>query len=198
VNVRLKHQMTFRAGVHFNNRYFTCEYSLNLWLTTGTTNIHEQNVALSRIQKLIYHELTDCVFIAQTDSKQIKLYKAAHMRVSELPEEPLDQIIGIMLYCKLNAVTEGRLRIHDLELASDQGDMMFYCHAEEENIGPFSVQSWWHDPGPKISNIKGTDKRIVAMQERMGWSHYGLDWEEDNIEPVKESVVLPFRKDDTE
>ena len=190
--------MTFRAGVHFNNRFFTCEYSLNMYLTTGTTDIHEQNVALSRIQQMIYHEFTDCVFIDQANTKQIKLYKAANMKVSELPEDPLDQIIGIMLFCKLNAVTEGRLRIHDLELASDQGENMFYCHADDENIGPFANQSWWHESGPKISNIKGTDKNIVAMQERIGWAHYGLDWTATENKEISDSVILPFRKDDNE
>jgi hypothetical protein len=199
MNVRLKHSMSFRAGVHFNTRFFICEYTLNLWLSTGTIDIHEQNVALSRIQKMIYHEFSDCVFVNQADTKQIKLYKAANMKVSDLPDDPLDQIVGIMLYCKLNAVAEGRLVIHELELASDQGDNMFFCHSAEENIGPFSAQSWWHDSSRKISNIKGLDKNIVAMQDRMNWAHYGLDWGEDqNLAPGKDSVVLPFRKDDNQ
>lgn len=190
--------MVFRAGVHFHDRYFTSEYTLKLSMITGTDDIPSQNVALMRIQHMVYQELTDALFVFNNYTKPIKLYRAAGMKVVELPEEPFDQVIGIMLYYKLNAVAEGRLVIHDIELGSDQGENMFYCHDSEENSGPFANAGWWNDALPKCTDLKERDRQVVKMQTAVNWKHFGLEWpDSDDTNPKINNVVVPFRKDDT-
>ena len=65
---------------------------------------------------LCYVVLNNCVFINQNDSKSIKKYKDAGIRVCVLPEDPVDQIISMTLLQKFNSITEGRLKVTDCTL----------------------------------------------------------------------------------
>ena len=190
--------MDFRAGVHWSDTFFISEYTVRLLLVTGTSDIQSQNVALFRMQQMVRREFTDAVFINKDNTKQIKLYRAAGMKVVELPEEPLDQIIGIMLFCKLNAVAEGRLVVLECEVGSDNGDNMFYCHDADEPIGPFAKSGWWNDVSPKITNYKERNSRVVEMANFNTWKSNGLLWpEEEEEEPVHSAnVVVVFKKDE--
>ena len=175
MNVRLKCSYYFRGGVHLEGKFLISSYTVNLLLLTQSRDVHRQNVALRRIGHMLEYEFDSTVFINIDETKQIKAYQAAGMSLTTLPEDPVDQVIGIMLYHKLNAVAENALVVHDVEISSDLGRDVIYCHGSNEIARPFSEAGWWNDPLPvHMHRIKNKE---VIVDFANSWSNLGLDWE---------------------
>jgi hypothetical protein len=54
MNVRLKHDMHFTAGIWYNNALRMNNYSVRLWMTTNSDNVQDQNTAFERIKYFVY------------------------------------------------------------------------------------------------------------------------------------------------
>jgi len=195
MNVRIRYDTSFVAGVHWQDQIYMTNYGVDVQLLTNTIDPAEQNIAMYRMKSMISDCFTSSVFINQSQQKQIKQYLAAGIAVTTLPEDPLDQIVGIMLYCKLNAVMEGRLLITNLDLSSEMGDSIVYSHSDDEVMGPLGEMGWWHSPDPihndlaKYYNKRPSDERIVEMQKAKNWKDYGFHWNAQEETPVESSVV---------
>lgn len=193
MNVRLKYDTSFTAGVHWMDKLYMTNYDVNIRLVTNTVDSEAQNIAMMRLKSMVNDQFSNCVFINQNNQKQIKQYLSAGIEVVTIPEDPVDQVIGIMLFCKLNAVMEGRMLVSDLEVTSELGDMIYYVHSMEENTGPFADDGWWSNPEPVHNDIsryikRVNDERIVEMQKHQTWKDFGFQW--DAEEPVNESTVV--------
>jgi hypothetical protein len=112
--------------------------------------------------------------------------------VTTLPEEPVDQIVGMMLYYKLNAIMEGRMTVTRLDLMSALGDSVWYQHDEEEDSpGPFRAEGWWHEPTVQHDTVAVGDvgNNVVKVVPN-AWIEYGLTWPENTPEPTANTVVF--------
>jgi hypothetical protein len=109
-----------------------------------------------------------------------------------LPDEPVDQIMGMMLYLKYNAVMENRMVVTDVEISSVQGDNMGYLHSHGENLSPgLSRDGWWVDAAPTWYDITVTHTRdkVVSLNSRPEWADHGLAWT-DATDKGSNSVVF--------
>jgi hypothetical protein len=119
-----------------------------------------------------------------------------------LPDEPVDQLIGIMLYCKLNAICEDRMVIGEVEVSSELGGGVTYMHSDEEPIGPYDQKGWWHDANLMHYNNKISEtENIMSLGAVSSWRELELQWPEDDV-PVSEDtgntiVFVNFNKDET-
>jgi hypothetical protein len=101
------------------------------------------------------------------------------VNVTTLPEEPVDQIVGMMLYYKLNAIMEGRMEIVQLDISSRLGDGVWYMHDEDDLSGPFAHEGWWHQSGVQHDSLETADTMInVVKVAPNAWIEYGLMWPE--------------------
>ena len=204
MNIRLRYDTSFTAGVHWLDKLYMTNYNVNLKLLTNCIDSDAQNLAMYRVKSMITEHFTNSVFINQNEQKQIKQYLSAGIKVTTIPEEPVDQVIGIMLFCKLNAVMEGRILVSELELTSELGDMIFYVHSEGETVGPFAEDGWWNNPEPVHNDItryikRVNDERIVEMQKQLTWKDYGFQWEPDDDSSESTVVYVDFpRKNENE
>jgi len=112
------------------------------------------------------------------------------IRVTTLPEEPVDQIVGMMLYYKLNAVMEQRMTVTGLDIASSLGDNVWYQHDEDDLSGPFATDGWWYrasmqhesiEPDPVLDNVV----KVIPT----GWYELNLDWPENSAPIVDNTIV---------
>lgn len=183
MNVRLKHNFQFTAATYINGKVLFNNYYLNLQFLTQTMDGIEQNIALDRIRHILFNQLCNSVFIEQSHKDAIKKLQAAGLQTVILPEQPVDQIVGIMLYCKLNSITEGRLEIIDVEIASDVGQNLFYCQSCEEDVGPFECQGWWWNTDPYVENVKQSKQsgNIVSLNRKDSWDTLDLHWDADIV-----------------
>ena len=61
---------------------------------------------MERLKAFVYGELANAVFVGPADAEKADMLNILGVNAVLLPDEPVDQIIGIMLYCKLNAIME--------------------------------------------------------------------------------------------
>lgn len=191
MNVKLQYDLEFVAGVYFENQLHMNSYSANLQLITNTNDAASTNIAMERLKCFVYHDLANAVFINESECEKAEMLQLLGANVTTLPEEPVDQIIGIMLFTKLNAIMEGRMNVTRLDISSAMGDGVWFQHDEDDAIGPFAKDGWWHRPGTQHNNIDietGSDK--VVKVNPYSWSEYGFIWPEEQNENSGNTVVF--------
>lgn len=191
MNVRLKYDMPFSAGVFYNDEMQMNQYNLRLWMTTNCTSPSEHNTAFERLKYFVYNEIDSAIFINSDHKDQAKRYVKAGLRVVTLPSEPVDQVVGLMLYHKLNAIMEGRIVIVETELSSALGDNMVYLHCDNEVTKDINKPAWWstNDLVRCDTNLMGHDK-VVAMHQAGAWRELDLGWEEATEDDGNENTVV--------
>ena len=193
MNVRLEYEMNWRAAIWFETRLQVNDYHATISMYTNTSNQEDHVKCMERINHFVYHELTNTVFIKQDDQEQIQALSAAGIKITPLPEEPIDQIIGIALYCKLNAILEEKMIVTGVNIQSDLGDNVRYLHGDQESRGPCDTPGWWYDAGPTHSNFKptlGGKRRVVKLNRTPSWRDLELDWSDSEPVPTNSNTVV--------
>jgi hypothetical protein len=142
------------------------------------------------------------VFINGNNLERCELLSRAGVRLTTLPEEPVDQVVGIMLHCKLNAITEDRMVITQTEISSELGENIAYLHDDDEQLGPLSGTGWWRD-----SDVSHCDRQlistdnVVTMNFNRSWRELNLQWTQESsvidVEHDNKLVFADFQKDDS-
>ena len=200
MNVRLKRDFSFTAGIYYNNRMHMNNYNLRLWMVTNSYDLDNHNIAFERLKYFIYNEIDSTVFINNEYIDAAQKFVNSGIKITTLPGEPVDQLIGIMLYYKLNAIIEDRMIIVETELSSVMGDTMTYLHSAEENSDGIKHPDWWTsaDIVHCDSEILQADN-VVAMHQASAWRELDLAWGEDKDPPSSDNTVVfaDFKRDDT-
>lgn len=191
MNVRLQYDLDFMAGIYYENQLQLNHYNVGIQLLTQVSNSVEINIAMERVKAFVYAELCDTVFFGPQDIEKADMFQMMGVNVTTLPDQPVDQIIGIMLYCKLNAIMQDRMIITKLDIQSYLGDSVWYSHDEEDSIGLFFQDGWWHKESCQHSStdIISTTEKVVKVVNQ-GWHEYGLDWPEATQEHTGNTVVF--------
>ena len=199
MNVRLQYDVEFPAGVYFNESLELNTYSVSMSMITSGKDAAHINIAMERLRMFINNELANVVFIHRIHAEQAEMLYALGVNICTLPEEPVDQIVGLMLYCKLNAIMESQLVITSLDIKSSLGDDVWYQHDEEESLGPFSQDGWWHRNSiqKETLDLDPTPENVVKVVST-GWKEYGLEWPEETKETNAKVVFPKFKKDENE
>lgn len=190
MNVRLQYDLEFLAGIYYDDCLQINSYDVSMSLVTKSKDVASTNIAMDRVKAFVYGVLQSTVFINQNNMERAEFLQLAGCNVTTLPEEPVDQIIGMMLYYKLNAIMEERMVITNLDLSSKLGDGVWYQHDEEDSAGPFSQDGWWHK-----SNIQHDTIELEEQQDNVvkvtstGWYEMDLDWPENNLPQNANTVV---------
>jgi hypothetical protein len=177
MNVRLKYDLHFNAGVYYNSNTILNNYSLRLWMITNTELAEDQNTAFERMKYFVYNHVDNTMFIDRAEQAQCAKFLQAGLSITTMPGDPVDQLIGIMLYHKLNAVMEQRMTIVETELSSSQGQAMTYLHSEGENTLGVEPPSWWQSADLSHSDFALPEsEKIVSMQTTTAWRDLDLAW----------------------
>jgi len=203
MNVRLRYSTVFTAGIFYADQMRMNNYQVRLHLLTNSEEGDDHNIALDRIKYFIHTQLNSTVFINSAESDQCKAFASARVKMTTLPEDPLDQVIGIMLYCKLNAIVEDRMIIEEVEICSELGENITYLHNDQDAQGPFADSGWWKDSDSVHCDLTLLDHEKIVALHHLGssWRDLGLDWETGliiNVNPDDNKVVFAdFAKDET-
>lgn len=182
--------MEFIAGLFYSGELLMTTYRLNLHLITASGENEDHNVALDRVRYFIHKQLEHSVFVNAGDTQACSRLHDAGIRLTTLPDEPVDQIIGIMLYLKLNAIMEGKMLVTELELSSDVGSNVIYLHDNEENLGPLTAAGWWHESDLRHGHeIIDTDK-VMSMNRNSTWRDLGLNWSRPDEDTTGNTIVF--------
>jgi hypothetical protein len=192
MNVRLGYSLRLTAGIWWDSRLIMNNYDVTFKMLTVSSDHANQNIALDRLRYMADQCFTDAVFICETEQEQIKKLHAAGIKTAVLPEEPVDQIIGMVLFAKMNAVMEGQILIRSVLLSSTAGDSIIYEHDHSEEIAPFDQLGWWLDPDP-VHEFRSTDLEsdsVLVIPDNTVWRDVGLEWNNDLVESDAGNILV--------
>ena len=191
MNVRLKYDILFTAGVYYNNQVRMNNYSLRLWMTTNSENSVDQTISFERIKYFIYTQIDSTIFINNELEDQCYLFTEVGLDITTIPGDPVDQLIGIMLYYKLNAITEDRMLVMETELSSTCGENMTYLHGEFENTSGYVQPEWWTTPDLTHSDFVPMDsENVLAIPQSTAWRELELSWPDEPALAAPGNVVV--------
>jgi len=180
MTARIQRSFDLVMGTHFTGEFYMNVYEIDIYFNVETESIKEQNIALERIKYFITECLENSIACSETETNAIENYLNANMKVCTLPEEPYDQIIGIMLMTKLNSIAEGRLVVSDISICSRMSDGVSCCQSLDDNMGPFFEKGWWSDSTTRINSYvpKNKGKKIVRLgKPTTDWDEVYLSWQ---------------------
>ena len=192
MNVRLRWDAELFATIYYNG-FRNNFYSVEISMLTNCTDSHEQNVAFERIRYIMNEQLDSALIVHQDLSKEINQFAQAGHKLVLLPEVPIDQIFGIALYCKLNAVCEGRLIVTDVAVSSRIGEGMIYQMNADDVGEKFLGDHWWNaaDCSTMPKNAVANKSKVVKITRHTPWSELGLDFARgDQEDPPNNTVVF--------
>ena len=199
MNVRLKYDMMFIAGVYYGNELRMNTYNLRLWLTTNSTEPATHNIAFERLKYFVYHELDSTILINSEHQEKCQQYARAGLKITTMPGEPVDQLVGLMLYYKLNAIAEDRMIIDETEISSSMGDNMTYLHCSGETTSIEYSPDWWMTPDTVHCDHELINSdNVVIMPQFNGWRDLDLDWPGETVAEETGNIVVfaDFKRDD--
>lgn len=199
MNVRLNLDLSFTAGVWFDNQFLMNQYLVNCNLITNTEEPDDVTIAVDRLRWWISNVAQNSVFIQNTETDKQQQFWGAQMNLIILPEVPTDQVIGMMLYSKLNAITEKKVLVADIQVTSMLSDGMRYIFDETDEYGVFLDDGWWNESEAVWWNKELVSQKdengILKMNPTIHWKDVQLHWTADEVE-AGNVVVGKFKKDD--
>jgi hypothetical protein len=198
MNIRLRYSIVFPAAAWFEDQLLMGNYTLTMNLLTQTLDPQDQSIALDRVKYFLHNELHSTVFINQSNSDQAESFADLGLNVTTLPQEPVDQIVAIALYYKLNAIMEGRMKITELVFSSDIGDNVEYFHTDAEQTALFPDQGWWKQTGLSHSDILSNDdeensgNNVITLNPtpESEWQEQELSWNQAEVTNDLAQVVF--------
>ena len=199
MNVRLKYDLPFTAGIYHDGIFYMNNYTLRVLMATVSEDPDDQTTAFERLKYFIYTCMESTVFIDADETEQCNRYVQAGLRITTMPGAPVDQLIGIMLYHKLNAVMENRMVVFETELSSALGEYMVYLHSEEENTVGYVQPEWWTTADLTHSEfVPDHPDNVVSIPQATAWREVDLAWPDDIDNNNYGNVVVfaDFKKPD--
>ena len=198
MTARIHRNFEFYAGVYFSGDFYINSYDVDITFNVESESIYEQNIALERIKYFLHDCLEHSIFLSEKEEAVFEKYTDAGLRVCTLPEEPYDQVIGIMLLVKLNAITEGRLVPIDISIGSRMSDGVSCLHSLEEDTGPFNAKGWWRESSTKINDHKVKNKKVLKLTKHKNeWNELDLGWTEQEDLILGDSAEIVFASFDS-
>lgn len=174
-NVKLSHEIGFSTVVIDGNKIYPNSFYLKLNMTTVTDNSTYQNIAIQRILFFLNEIMHGSVLCKATNPIANKFSKMAKdSNVILLPEEPFDQVIGMLLFSKLNSITEGNLEIDSLIIGSEFAPDLTYTIDDFENFDFDNSKiefPWWERLDLSTSN----NPKII--KNTPDWATFNLAWD---------------------
>lgn len=177
MSTRIEKDFTFHSAVHFNEKFYINSFRTTLSIMVESEDVREQNVAMDRLEYFFHEVLNNSLFIDENLTELIKTYKNAGIRVITLPEEPYDQIIGMVLLLKLNSIMEGKMHITDLNISSYLSDDVRFTIVSEIAEHLFDDNEWFHRNSLETENNIQNESKVVKLFEDC-WSELGLNWKD--------------------
>jgi hypothetical protein len=177
---RIHKNFTFLAAIHFEDRFMVNLYEMDAKMDIYTEDQREQNIAVERVTYLLGSVVEDCLFISIDEKDAINKYNNAGMKVCTLPEDPFDQMVGLALLNKCNAIMEGKIVMTDIVFGSKLSNLIKFELNHEVAKLEFDGKHWYNEPTLVMADKFSKKDKIVNLFDHKcdTWEDLGLTWEE--------------------
>lgn len=167
------------AAVHFNGKFMVNFYEMFASMTINTLDAPDQNIAVERITHFLGTVIEDCIFVCEKEKDAIEKYTKAGMTVCTIPEDPYDQIVGLILINKCNAIMENRIVMTDVTFGSKLSNLIKFELSNETAEAEFGGDHWWNIPTTCVQNKKTKKDKIVNLFDHKcdDWVELELTWQ---------------------
>lgn len=199
MNVRLRYELPFTAGIYHNGSFYMNNYNLRVLMATVSDDPDDQTTAFERLKYFVHACMESTVFINADETDQCNRFIQAGLRITTMPGDPVDQLIGIMLYHKLNAIMENRMIVFETEISSALGEYMTYLHSEDENTIGYVQPEWWTTPDLTHSEFEtNNSEKVLTIHQISPWRELELAWTDDTVSDETGNIVVfaDFKKSD--
>jgi len=188
MNVRIAQLLSFSAGTWYDDHLEMNQFNIKLWMITQSSNPEEQNIAFRRAKHFIYSQLDSTIFVDSNDPKSAEFAQLG-LNVTTMPDEPADQLIGIMLFHKLNAIMEGRIDLIEVEISA--GDAVIYLHSENETSEGLLRPDWWSAADLTHNDVALPDsEKVLSIATSTAWRDLDLAWPDAEPEEPTGNIVV--------
>lgn len=172
----IEKEFALMAGIHFQNKFLVNLYEITAIMNIETFDPKQQNIAIERMI-YFFQVLEDCIFVQDTEKDAIEKYTNAGLRVCTVPEEPYDQILGLILLNKCNAIMENRIIVTDFIIGSKLSNLIKFHLSEEVASNEFAGKHWYNDSSLSLtSKSKKKDKIVKLSDYKDDWAEVDLTW----------------------
>ena len=186
MNVRIAQLLCFNAGAWYDGELEMTQYTVKLWMITQCDNALEQNIAFVRAKHFIHNQLENTIFINSEDPKCAEFAQVG-LDITTLPGDPVEQLIGIMLFHKLNAIMEERIALVEVEISA--GDAVVYLHAENETSDELVRSDWWTSSDLIHSDfVSANADKVLSIPQ--AWRDVELDWPKEITADSTGNIVV--------
>ncbi len=155
-------------------------YEMDTKMEIYTEDTREQNIAVERVTHFLGSVVEDCMFISIEEKEAINKYNNAGIKVCTIPEEPYDQIIGMILLNKCNAIMEGKIVMNEILFGSKLSNLIKFELYHEVAKLEFDGKHWYNEPTLVMADKFSKKDKIVNLFDHKfdSWEDLGLTWEE--------------------
>lgn len=181
MTTRIERDFSFQTGVHFENKFYINLYDVTVSMLVETDSIREQNIAMDRAVHFLSSVLQNSVLVEATETEAIKKYRDAGLKICELPDEPYDQIVSMVILLKLNSIMEDRLKITDLMLGSTLSEGIRFTMVAEVAEAVLAGNHWWNKTTVCLNDAEicpNPSGNVVKLFDDTHWTDLGLSWKE--------------------
>lgn len=175
MNIQIQKDFTFLAAIHFEKKFMLNLYELSAQMEVLTENVREQNIAIERMNYFLGTYIEDAIFIEDTEKEAIQNYNNAGIKTCIVPEEPYDQIIGMILINKCNAIMENKIVINQVIFGSKLSNLIKFNIDGEVSQLEYPENAWYNKNTLSVTE-KGKKDKIVNLFDKNTWAELGLTW----------------------
>jgi len=177
MNIQIQKDFTFMTAIHFESKYMVNLYELSAKMEVCTEDVREQNIAIERMNYFLTGQIEDVIFVQDTEKEAIQNYTNAGIKVCVIPEEPYDQIIGMLLINKCNAIMEGRIIITEITFGSKLSNLIKFNIQGDIAKLEYPEDSWYNKNTLALADKNKKDK-IVTLFDKNNWAELELTWKQ--------------------
>lgn len=179
MSAKISKDFGFRSGIYFGDKFLINDFRITLNLLVQTDSIREQNIAMERIEWFLTQKIDSNLFINSEKTKNIDLFRKAGIDIITLPEDPYDQIIGMVLLLKINSILEKKLSATNIAIESLMSDNVKFHIDLETAEAVLSDNNWYNNSSTETNDLANNDysSKIVKLFDNQ-WTEIGLTWKE--------------------
>jgi len=155
--------------VLLSERLWPNDTEVTLHLTPKNNDAEAQNITFEKYRYIFAKILQNSIFIGRHKDDYKTFFKYTKSLI-DFPVKPVDQIVGVCLFAKLNAIGGDTLRVNAIDIESWQGENLKFIITNDSPEGEFVPKGvdeyyWWNDPEPNFTNIG---------KDRLTWQEIGF------------------------
>lgn len=155
----------YTNSVLIGNKIWPNDSEVTIHFSPCTDDPSQQHITFEKYKYVFNKVLQNSIFVE--NQTQYDVFKAYNDTVIDFSHKPVDQIVGVTLFAKLNSIGGDFLKVNVLEIESWQGENIRFIINQESPEWDLidndaRDNSWWWDSNPKWSNF---DKTNLTWQE---------------------------------